>query len=407
MSHVMLVEDYASFRQALGGGWTINNSIYTAQRKERMGGAPELIPGYFARIGRGKLLTHQEEIDLSKRAKKGDKAARKRLIEKNLRLVVSIAKKSRGRGLPFEDLIQEGNIGLMKAVGKFDSDRGFRFSTYATWWIRQTIQRAIADKGRTIRIPVHMGEKMRKMAGTYNELWAELAQAPSDEAVAERLGWSVEDIREVKDDMPDASTSLNQPLTSDKGSSELGELVEDERSSDTPGTVMSEMETSQLGEAIDWLPERYRHVLMRRYGLDDKDPATLAELSDELGLSRERVRQLQLQAIKRLNSGEFGSALRAAYSGGLREVGSSWKRPDMKASWKDLRLKLVDAVDRGMARQEVAHIREALEEAIPDALLLVKLKYVAGWFSHCGYELQDQYSLRPLSDPVYGGTGDA
>jgi RNA polymerase primary sigma factor len=284
-----------------------------------MGGAPELISGYLARIGKGKLLTHQEEIDLSKRAKKGDKAARKRLIEKNLRLVVSIAKKSRGRGLPFEDLIQEGNIGLMKAVGKFDSDRGFRFSTYATWWIRQTIQRAVADKGRTIRIPVHMGDKIRKMAGTYNELWAELERAPSDEAVAERLGWSVEHIRKVKDDMPDASTSLNQPLTSDKGSSELGELVEDERSSDTPGAVMSEMETSQLGEAIDRLPERYRHVLVRRYGLDDKDPATLAELSDELGLSRERVRQLQLKAVHMLNSGEFGSALRAAYSGGSRE----------------------------------------------------------------------------------------
>ena len=280
---------------------------------------PELIPGYFARIGKGKLLTHQEEIDLSKRAKKGDKAARERLIEKNLRLVVSIAKKSRGRGLPFEDLIQEGNIGLMKAVGKFDSDRGFRFSTYATWWIRQTIQRAIAEKGRTIRIPVHMGEKMRKMAGTYNELWAELARAPSDEAVAERLGWSVEDIRKVKDAMPDATTSLNQPLTSDKGSSELGELIEGERSSDTPGTVMSEMETSQLGEVIDRLPERYRHVLVRRYGLDDKDPATLAELGDELELSRERVRQLQLQAIKLLKNGEFGSALRAAYSGRLRE----------------------------------------------------------------------------------------
>ena len=297
----------------------MTNTIYTAQRKDRMGGAPGLIPGYLARIGKGKLLTHQEEIDLSKRAKKGDKAARKRLIEKNLRLVVSIAKKSRGRGLPFEDLIQEGNIGLMKAVGKFDSDRGFRFSTYATWWIRQTIQRAVADKGRTIRIPVHISDKMRKMAGTYNELWAELERAPSDKAVAERLGWSVEDIRKVKDAMPDASTSLNQPLTSDKGSSELGELVEDERSSDTPGTVMSEMETSQLGEAIDRLPERYRHVLVRRYGLDDKDPATLAELSDELELSRERVRQLQLQAVGRLKSGEFGSALRAAYSGGLRE----------------------------------------------------------------------------------------
>src|ERR671911_322686 len=204
----------------------MTETIDTDQRKERMVETPELIPGYFARIGRGKLLTHQEEIDLSKRAKKGDEAARNRLIEKNLRLVVSIAKKSRGRGLSFEDLIQEGNIGLMKAVGKFDSDRGFRFATYATWWIRQSIQRAVADKGRTIRIPAHIGEKMRKMTGTYNELWAELARAPSDEAVAERLGWSVGGIRGVKDDMPGAFPSLNQPLTSDRGTSELGEIIE-------------------------------------------------------------------------------------------------------------------------------------------------------------------------------------
>jgi RNA polymerase primary sigma factor len=297
----------------------MTGTIYAAQRKDRMGETPELIPGYFARIA-GKLLTHQEEIDLSKRAKQGDEAARKRLIEKNLRLVVSIAKKSRGRGLSFEDLIQEGNIGLIHAVEKFDPDRGFRFSTYATWWIRQAVQRSVADKGRTIRVPVHMGEKIRKMARAYNERSAELERAPSDEAVAERLGWSVEDIREIKDVMPGATTSLNQPLTSDEGSAELGELIKDERSSDTPGTVMGEMESSQLGEAIDRLPERYRYVLVRRYGLDEKDPATLAELSDELELSRERVRQLQLKAVHMLKSGEFGCALRAAYSGGLREV---------------------------------------------------------------------------------------
>src|ERR671917_2741005 len=188
----------------------MSRTIYTAQRKDRMAETPELIPDYFARIGKDKLLTHQEEIDLSKRVKRGDNAARKRLIEKNLKLVVSIAKKSRGRGLSFEDLIQEGNIGLMKAVEKFDPDRGFRFSTYATWWIRQAVQRAVADKGRTIRIPVHISDKMRTMAGTYHELSAELEQAPSDEAVAERLGWSVEDIRRVKDAMPDAFTSLKQ-----------------------------------------------------------------------------------------------------------------------------------------------------------------------------------------------------
>jgi RNA polymerase primary sigma factor len=285
-----------------------------------MGEAPELIPSYFARIGTGKLLNHQEEILLSRRAKKGDEAARKRLIEKNLKLVVSIAKKSRGHGLPFEDLIQEGNIGLMKAVEKFDPDRGFRFSTYATWWIRQAVQRAVADKGRTIRVPVHMGEKFRKMARTYNELSIELARAPSDETVAERLGWSVEGIREIKDAMPGATTSLNQPLTSEEGSSELGEILEDERSSDTPATVMSGMENSELGQAVGGLPERYRYVLVRRYGLDDKDPATLAELADELELSRERIRQLQLKAVHMLKNGEFGSALRAAYSGGLWEV---------------------------------------------------------------------------------------
>src|SRR3712207_1840438 len=159
---------------------------------------PELIPGYFARIDKGELLTHEEEIDLSKRANQGDARARHRLVEKNLRLVVSVAKKYRGMGLPFEDLIQEGNIGLMKAVEKFDPDRGFRFSTYATWWIRQAVQRAVADKGRTIRVPVHMGEKIRKMARAYNELSAELGREPTDEEVAGRLGWSVEDVRNLK-----------------------------------------------------------------------------------------------------------------------------------------------------------------------------------------------------------------
>src|SRR3712207_1440696 len=146
---------------------------------------PELIPGYFARIDKGQLLTHEEEIDLSKRAKAGDERARQRLVEKNLRLVVSVAKKYRGMGLPFEDLIQEGNLGLMKAVEKFDPDRGFRLSTYATWWIRQAVQRAVADKGRTIRVPVHMGDKIRKMARMYTGLSAELGREPTDEERSE------------------------------------------------------------------------------------------------------------------------------------------------------------------------------------------------------------------------------
>ncbi len=276
-----------------------------ARRKEISAETPELLARYLAHIGQGNLLTHQEEVDLSNRAKAGDKRARQRLIEKNLRLVVSVAKKYRGMGLPFEDLIQEGNIGLMKAVEKFDPDRGFRFSTYATWWVRQAVQRAVADKGRTIRVPVHMGEKIRKMARAYNELSAELDQPPTDEEIAERLEWSVGDVRDVKDAMPDA-TSLNQPLGSDSDASEIGEFVEDERASDTAGEVMREMETQGLGAAIERLPERARYVLVRRYGLDERDPSTLAELSDELGVSRERVRQLQREAERMLKSGEYG-----------------------------------------------------------------------------------------------------
>ncbi len=288
-----------------------NRRSARATRKEISAETPELLAKYLAHIGQGDLLTHAEEIELSNRAMAGDKKARQRLIEKNLRLVVSVAKKYRGMGLPFEDLIQEGNIGLMKAVEKFDPEKGFRFSTYATWWVRQAVQRAVADKGRTIRVPVHMGEKIRKMTRSYNELSSELDRSPTDEEVAERLGWGVGDVRDVKDAMPDA-TSLNQPLGSDADASEVGEFVEDERASDTAGEVMRQMETEGLGAAIEKLPERARYVLVRRYGLDGRDPSTLAELSDELGVSRERVRQLQREAERMLKSGEYGRSFNSA-----------------------------------------------------------------------------------------------
>jgi len=255
---------------------------------------PNPLARYFGQISRGRLLTHEEEIDLGRRIREGDETARSKLIERNLRLVIPVAKKYRGMGLPFGDLIQEGNIGLMRAADKFDPEKGFRFSTYATWWIRQAVQRAVADKGRTIRVPVHMGEKIRKMARTYNELSAELEREPTDEEVADRLGWDVDRVKDVKSAIPDA-TSLNQPLSSDEGSSELGDLIEDERESGTVSEVVRALETSRLMESVEQLPERERRVLVRRYGLDGEKPATLADLSEELAVSRERVRQLQYE----------------------------------------------------------------------------------------------------------------
>lgn len=292
----------------------MNNTI-TKQRPEREYEAPsetpDLIPGYFANIDKGRLLTHEEEVDLSRRAKAGDGEARRKLIEKNLRLVVSVAKKYKGMGLPFEDLIQEGNTGLMKSIDKYDPDLGYKFSTYATWWIRQAVQRSVADKGRTIRVPVHMGEKIRKMARSYHALSEELDREPTDEEVAGRLDWSLQQVKDAKDALPDA-TSLNQPLNAEEGAAEVGDFVEDQGASDTAGEVMREMETSGLAETIESLPERNRRVLVRRYGLGEEAPASLRELSEELGVSRERIRQIQQEAERMLRDGHYAPAFSEA-----------------------------------------------------------------------------------------------
>jgi len=265
---------------------------------------------YLRSIGRVSLLTAEQEVTLARRIERGDMEAKQRMIEANLRLVVSIAKSYLGRGLTFLDLIQEGSMGLIRAVEKFDYRRGYKFSTYATWWIRQAVTRAIADKGRTIRIPVHMVEKLNKVVHVERQLVQQLGREPTSEEIAAELETNVREVRDVLR-MAQQPVSLEKPIGEEE-ESELGDFVEDQ-TAESPFELASErLRRENLRRALAALPEREREVIEMRFGLTGERPYTLEEVGRAFNVTRERIRQIENHTLKKLEALPEAQRLRDA-----------------------------------------------------------------------------------------------
>lgn len=261
-------------------------------------GLDDPVKMYLKDIGQVPLLSVDEEVELAKRMQEGDETAKKRLSEANLRLVVSIAKRYVGRGLLFLDLIQEGNLGLMKAVEKFDYQKGFKFSTYATWWIRQAITRAIADQARTIRIPVHMVETIHRLTRASRLLLQQLGREPTLEELAEEMHLPIERVREIQRIAQDP-VSLETPV-GEEDDSHLGDFIEDDRAVTPSDSVATTMLKEQLLGVLDTLTPREEKVLRLRYGIDDGKQRTLEEVGKEFNVTRERIRQIEAKALRKL-----------------------------------------------------------------------------------------------------------
>ena len=274
--------------------------------------AQDVLTQYLGRIRAGKLLDAQEEKELSRRAREGDLAARRQLIECNLRLVISIAKKYRGRGVLFEDLIQEGNAGLIRAVEKFDPEMGNRFSTYATWWIRQAVTRAVADSARTVRLPAHVVDALYRLRRAENSLSLELGRDATQEELADRLDVKPQEARRLRE-VGQPISSIHAKMGSEEGS-EMGELLPDERSGEDYARVEVGQWEMALVEAVRSLPEREAKVIQMRHGLDGSQTRTLREVSEALGISQEWARQVEMKALRTIRTGRYAGTLRRALS---------------------------------------------------------------------------------------------